>query len=968
MKKYIVSGLLVLGIIIPSALFAQTLPGDVDPNPNTGSCVNLNNNLRYQSRDTNTNGEVSTLQDFLQSKGYLNNEPTGYFGFLTLKAVMSFQNGSGIDATGYVGPITRAKIKSVTCDGGKQEIPSISSVQAPAEYPFILHAGERATVYGTGLFGKMTVQIGSKSVLVNNLFETNLDFVVPADIAAVNGYKFYVVNSSGVQSNVVSVDVVTRPTSVSVTVLSPNGGETWTKGTIKTIKWEDTNDISTHEIKLVPYYPPCNTLSCPAYPTIPIFTIANTQGSSFSWNVGGIWNSKTDLAPDGSYSIFICQTGTQNCDASDRSFIITGGTETGQKPFISYITPASGPVGAKVKITGTGFTKTTAGQQDVWFSTSGNVNTGGRSIVAKSSDGQNLSFVVPSSILQSSEAYTGPREIKVIPGVYSIGVDNIGGKSNRVNFSVTGSTDTSHLTAYSSNFVGDRSTYTIGQKIKFSVKAMASDGNPGTPQKGFNVQSAMKASDSVYGFVPVQIDGVYQSFNAAYNPSTTLWDVTMTAPSDTSKKYTIDASFYCGNSSAGCSAGQIDKSFSFTLSSTVQPSISSVSPNPASPGNVAIVYGNNLFSLVDNMVSICSNISCGNYDGVVSLDGKKVTFTVPNIPSGVYNLQIIDLVKDYGSTNLLPFTVNSTTQPSITVISPNGGETWTKGAIKTIKWEDNRPVFECPTCGAPAPRYYDISLASYNPPCTTNMCPMYQTRSYKIYSTKNIYYNWSVGKTMEGSTISDGSYTIQVCEMTTGVCDSSDSYFKIISETISQPTITTSSPLPYGTVGASYETPLSVSEGSTVIPTGRHNWGVSSGALPPGLVLPERIAGAVISGVPTTAGTYTFTLTVGYDGKSTSKEFSITIYGDHQLFQNPVPLPVVYGAESFKFTQFLSVGSFGAEVKELQTVLNKAGYNVGDVDGIFGSKVKEALIKFQTANGLKADGIVGYETRSFLNK
>lgn len=123
MKKYIISGLLLLGVIIPVSLFGQT-NADIDPNGPVSSCISLNNNLRYQSRDINTNGEVSTLQDFLQSKGYLNSEPTGYFGLLTLSAVKSFQSASGIEPTGYVGPITRARIQSSTCGGTTTDYPN----------------------------------------------------------------------------------------------------------------------------------------------------------------------------------------------------------------------------------------------------------------------------------------------------------------------------------------------------------------------------------------------------------------------------------------------------------------------------------------------------------------------------------------------------------------------------------------------------------------------------------------------------------------------------------------------------------------------------------------------------------------------------------------------------------------------------------------------------------------------------
>ncbi len=70
----------------------------------------------------------------------------------------------------------------------------------------------------------------------------------------------------------------------------------------------------------------------------------------------------------------------------------------------------------------------------------------------------------------------------------------------------------------------------------------------------------------------------------------------------------------------------------------------------------------------------------------------------------------------------------------------------------------------------------------------------------------------------------------------------------------------------------------------------------------------------------------------------------------------------------FHFTLWLEEGMSGNEVIELQKYLNAALYDVGNVDGVFGPKVKATLKKFQTANGLRPDGIVGYEVREFLNK
>ena len=52
-------------------------------------------------------------------------------------------------------------------------------------------------------------------------------------------------------------------------------------------------------------------------------------------------------------------------------------------------------------------------------------------------------------------------------------------------------------------------------------------------------------------------------------------------------------------------------------------------------------------------------------------------------------------------------------------------------------------------------------------------------------------------------------------------------------------------------------------------------------------------------------------------------------------------------------------GGTGDAVKTLQEKLNAKGFDSGNVDGIFGSKTKAAVLAFQKANGLAADGIVG---------
>ncbi|MEK7538568.1 MAG: peptidylprolyl isomerase [Patescibacteria group bacterium] len=118
MKKFLLAVLMMA--MFPSFAMAQVTPtSDVDPaGTSISSCVSLTSNMRYRMRDTQTNGGVSVLQDFLNTKGFLGSEPTGFFGIATLKAVKDYQSSIGLSPTGYVGPLTRAKINA-SCGGGE---------------------------------------------------------------------------------------------------------------------------------------------------------------------------------------------------------------------------------------------------------------------------------------------------------------------------------------------------------------------------------------------------------------------------------------------------------------------------------------------------------------------------------------------------------------------------------------------------------------------------------------------------------------------------------------------------------------------------------------------------------------------------------------------------------------------------------------------------------------------------------
>lgn len=58
----------------------------------------------------------------------------------------------------------------------------------------------------------------------------------------------------------------------------------------------------------------------------------------------------------------------------------------------------------------------------------------------------------------------------------------------------------------------------------------------------------------------------------------------------------------------------------------------------------------------------------------------------------------------------------------------------------------------------------------------------------------------------------------------------------------------------------------------------------------------------------------------------------------------------------------LALGSTGPNVKLIQSLLNRIGYNAGPVDGGFGTQTQNAVITFQRNNGLYPDGVVGPAT------
>lgn len=89
----------------------------------------------------------------------------------------------------------------------------------------------------------------------------------------------------------------------------------------------------------------------------------------------------------------------------------------------------------------------------------------------------------------------------------------------------------------------------------------------------------------------------------------------------------------------------------------------------------------------------------------------------------------------------------------------------------------------------------------------------------------------------------------------------------------------------------------------------------------------------------------------------------VSMLGSHRLWQDLKTL-VDYQRNSSLWRIRQNEKLWGtAEIKKIQTALQRAGFNPGDIDGEIGPQTVQAIKSFQISRGLKADGVVGQETR-----
>jgi peptidoglycan hydrolase-like protein with peptidoglycan-binding domain len=140
-----------LSFVLVSLLSLSFVSAEVtDTIDSSTTCTNLTVNMTFGAKDSTTSGQVSDLQFFLNDKGYLKTDPTGYFGSATLAAVKAFQGDNGITPNGVVGPMTRGAVNAAGCGGG-QATQGVSPTSSGASGTAVTGSGTTYTNTGPSI-------------------------------------------------------------------------------------------------------------------------------------------------------------------------------------------------------------------------------------------------------------------------------------------------------------------------------------------------------------------------------------------------------------------------------------------------------------------------------------------------------------------------------------------------------------------------------------------------------------------------------------------------------------------------------------------------------------------------------------------------------------------------------------------------------------------------------------------------
>ncbi|MEI8339281.1 MAG: hypothetical protein WCF94_01310 [bacterium] len=201
------------------------------------------------------------------------------------------------------------------------------------------------------------------------------------------------------------------------------------------------------------------------------------------------------------------------------------------------------------------------------------------------------------------------------------------------------------------------------------------------------------------------------------------------------------------------------------------------------PGEVVTIYGDNL-NLVNRVFvnGTITGVDASFYAGQV----KSLKFVTPNVPAGEYDVYIYNAYSSWGERVAVKI-IDKIATPSITVTSPNGGETFANTDTINLSFT-GVGIASTITAYLYSPTLGNVYKVTRSVPVDTNS---------GVVSTGFLF---DLSKST--TAISAGQYKINVCDNSQSpvgapgksLCDMSDNYFTIASSTITTPYIKVTSP------------------------------------------------------------------------------------------------------------------------------------------------------------------------------
>jgi hypothetical protein len=178
---------------------------------------------------------------------------------------------------------------------------------------------------------------------------------------------------------------------------------------------------------------------------------------------------------------------------------------------------------------------------------------------------------------------------------------------------------------------------------------------------------------------------------------------------------------------------------------------------------------------------------------------------------------------------------------------------------------------------------------------------------------------------ISGTPTATGTFSVTLKVTDSAQATATQAYSVTVAAAVVALSITTPSPLPGGEVGVAYTLTFAATGGTTP-----YNWELSSGAIPAGLAL-GGLTGS-LTGTPTTAGTFTFTLlVVDSTEKTAPKTFTISVTAAVKIITAPAMPDGITG--TLYAQQFLASGGLAPYAWSIASGSIPAGLSLNTANG-----------------------------------